>query len=67
MPDSDSQPPNLVDFLLRLHENPELLAEFNKGPDKVMTDAGITSKEDRQILKSGDLLNVRKLLARELK
>ena len=57
----------LVECILRLHEDPKLLAEFNKDPDKVMTQAGITAEEDRQILKSGDLLKVRELLGSEVK
>jgi hypothetical protein len=52
----------ITQFILRLQEDHKLLAEFNKDPDKVMIDAGITSEENRKILKSGDLLKIEQLL-----
>jgi len=52
----------LAEFMLRLQEDTELLAEFNLDPDKVMVGAGITSEEDRNILKSRDMLKIRQLL-----
>jgi hypothetical protein len=53
----------IVEFILRLQEDFKFLAEFNKEPDKVMIEAGITSEEDRNILKSRDVLKIRQLLA----
>lgn len=52
----------IAQFILRLQEDYKLLAEFNKDPDKVMNDEGITSEENRKILKSGDLLKIEQLL-----
>lgn len=54
----------IPEFILRLQEDYNLLAEFNRNPDKVMKDAGIESEEDRKILKSGDLLEVEELVAK---
>jgi len=53
------------EFVLRLQEDYKLLDEFNKDPDKVMKDAGIKSKEIRNILKSGDLLGIQGLLTNQ--
>ena len=52
----------LVEFMLRLQEDSELLTEFNKEPDKVMIEAGISSEEERNIIKSRDMLKIRQLL-----
>ncbi len=52
----------IAQFILKLQEDYQLLAEFNKDPDKVMNDAGITSERDKKILKSGDLLKIEELL-----
>lgn len=54
--------PRIAQFILKLQEDYKLLAEFNKDPDKVMNDAGITSEENRKILKSGSLLKIEELL-----
>jgi hypothetical protein len=56
----------LAEFILKLQEHSKFLAEFNKDPDKVMIEAGISSEEDRNILKSRDILKVRQLLAKEM-
>lgn len=52
----------IAQFILKLQEDYKLLAEFNKDPDKVMNDAGITSERNKKILKSGDLLKIEELL-----
>lgn len=52
----------LVEFMLRLQEDFRLLIEFNKYPDKVMIEAGISSEEERNIIKSRDMLKIRQLL-----
>lgn len=53
----------IPEFILRLQEDYNLLAEFNEDPDKVMKDAGIESEKNRKILKSGNLLKVEELVA----
>ncbi len=55
----------IAEFMLRLQEDSKVLVEFNKDPDKVMIEAGISSEEERTILKSRDTLKVRQLLAKE--
>ena len=52
-----------AELLLKLQEDSKLLIEFNKDPDKVMIEAGISSEEQRNILKSGDAKKIRLLLA----
>jgi hypothetical protein len=61
----EHKPYDIAQLLLNLQEDSNLLTEFNKDPDKVMLEAGITSEEDRSILKSRDILKVRQLLAKE--
>ncbi len=61
----EHKPSKVADLLLKLQEDSKLLAEFNKDPDKVMIESGITSEEDRKILKSRDIFKVRQLLAKE--
>jgi hypothetical protein len=51
-----------VQLLLSLQEDPKLLAAFNKDPDKVMIEAGITSEKYRNILKTRDTLKIHLLL-----
>jgi len=55
----------IAELILRLQEDYKILAEFNKDPDKVMNEAGITREENRKILKSGNLLKVRELINEE--
>jgi ribosomal peptide maturation radical SAM protein 1 len=55
----------VAEFLLKLQEDSKLLAAFNKDPDKVMIEAGISSEEDRNILKGRDVLKIRQLLAKK--
>jgi hypothetical protein len=62
MPESQSQPSKVAELLLNLQEDSMFLAEFNKDPDKVMIEAGISSEEERNILKSRDILKIRQLL-----
>ena len=57
----------LLQFILKLQEDSKLLEEFQKDPERLMIDAGINSKDDRDIIKSGDLLKVRELLAKVVK
>lgn len=60
------KPSKIAELLLKLQEDSKLLTEFNKDPDKVMIEYGIASEEDRNILKSRDILKVRQLLAKEM-
>ena len=53
----------ISEFILKLQEDSTFLHEFNLDPDKVMIEAGISSEQDRSMLKSGDILKVRRLLA----
>lgn len=66
---SESQPEQeqskIVQLLLRLQEDFKLLAEFDKDPDKVMVEAGISSEADRDILKTRDMLKIHELLERK--
>jgi hypothetical protein len=66
---SGSQPEQeqskIVQLLLRLQEDFKLLTEFNEDPDDVMVEAGILSEEDRNTLKSGDIMKIRQLLAKK--
>jgi hypothetical protein len=55
----------IAEFILELQEDSKFLAAFNEDPDKVMIEAGISSEEDRNILKSRDMLKVRQLLAKK--
>lgn len=55
----------VAELLLKLQEDSRYLVEFNKDPDRVMIEAGIFSEEDRNLLKSRDILKVRELLAKE--
>jgi hypothetical protein len=55
-------PSKVVELLLKLQEDSKLLAEFDKDPDKVMIEAGITSEEYRNVLKTRDMLKIRQLL-----
>jgi hypothetical protein len=66
MSQSEYEYSKLAELLLRLQEDSKLLAEFDKDPDKVMIEAGISSDGDRNILKSRDILKVRQLLAKEM-
>jgi hypothetical protein len=52
----------IAELLLKLQEDFNLLTEFNLDPDRVMIEAGITSEEDRNMLKSRDMLKIRQLL-----
>jgi hypothetical protein len=52
----------LVELLLALQEDSKLLAAFDKDPDRVMIESGITSEKYRNILKTRDALKVRLLL-----
>jgi hypothetical protein len=51
--------------MTRLQEALPFIREFNDSHDKVMIEAGITSQEDRKVLKGGDLIKVHKLLPRK--
>ena len=51
--------------MLKLQEDSNLLAEFNRDPDKVMIEVGITSEEDRNVLKTRDMLKIRQLLEKK--
>jgi hypothetical protein len=63
---SEHKPSRIAELVLRLQEDSNFLAEFNKDPDKVIIEAGITSEEDRNILKSRDISKIRQLLAKEM-
>jgi hypothetical protein len=52
----------ILEFVLKLHEDSNLLSEFNADPDKSMLEAGIGSEENRIIIKSGDSVKLGKLL-----
>jgi hypothetical protein len=51
----------VVEFLLKLQEDSKLLAEFDKDPDKVKIEAGITSEEYRNVLKTRNMLKIHQL------
>jgi len=55
---------SIREFILRLQEDYDFLAQFNNDPNKVMNETGIMSKEIRNILKSGDLLKIDQLLSK---
>jgi hypothetical protein len=55
----------VAQLLLKLQEDSQFLAEFNRDPDRIMIEAGISSQEDRNTLKSGNILRVHQLLAKE--
>jgi hypothetical protein len=61
----EHKPSKVADLLLKLQENSKLLAEFNRDPDKVMIEAGITSEEDRNVLKTRDMIKIRQLLEKK--
>ena len=52
----------LVELLLALQGDSKLLTAFDKDPDKVMIEAGITSEKYRSILKTRDTLKIHMLL-----
>ena len=56
---------SIREFILKLQENYEFLLQFKNDPDKVMNEIGIASKDIRNILKSGDLLKIDKLLSEQ--
>jgi hypothetical protein len=58
-------PSKVIELLLKLQEDSKFLAEFNRDPDKVMIEAGISSEEDRNIIKSGDAKKIRLLLGHD--
>lgn len=62
MSDLEREHSKLAELLLRLQEDSKLLAEFDKDPDKVMIEAGISSEDNRNIMKSGDESKIRRLL-----
>ena len=67
--DADKSEPKtskIAELLLRLQEDSKLLAEFNIDPDKVMIEAGITSEEDRNVLKTRDMLKIHQLLEKKI-
>jgi hypothetical protein len=63
--DSKLESSKVAQLLLKLQEDSKLLAEFNRDPDRIMIEAGISSQEDRNTLKSGNILRVQQLLAKE--
>lgn len=62
MSESEHEHSKLAELLLRLQEDSKLLAEFDKDPDKVMIEAGISSEEYRNIIKTRDIIKIRQLL-----
>ncbi len=52
----------LRDFMLRLAEDPELLERYKHSPERVLLDNGV-SHESAEIIKSGDLRRIQKILA----
>jgi hypothetical protein len=52
----------LVELLLSLQEDAKLLAAFDKDPDRVMLESGITSEKYRNILNTRDRLKIHLLL-----
>lgn len=58
----EDEGPAILEFVLKLHEDSNLLSEFNTDPDKSMLDAGITSEENRTIIKSGNFIKLGRLL-----
>lgn len=63
-PKHENETSKVVEFMVKLQEDSKFLAEFNKDPDGVMTEAGLYSEEVRNELKSGDILKIRQLLGR---
>jgi hypothetical protein len=67
---SEAEPPShntgqgskAAEFILKLQEDLKFLAEFTNDPDKIMNEAGITSEEERNVLKTRDMLKIRQLL-----
>ncbi len=63
--DSKLESSKVAQLLLKLQEDSKYLTEFNRDPDRIMIEAGISSQEDRNTLKSGNILRVQQLLAKE--
>ena len=63
--DSKLESSKVAQLLLKLQEDSKYLAEFNRDPDRIMIEAGISSQEDRNTLKGGNILRVQQLLAKE--
>lgn len=51
-----------AELILKLQQDSKFLAEFNKHPDEVMIEAGISSEEDRDTIKTRDMIKIRRLL-----
>ncbi|NAL78682.1 hypothetical protein [Nitrososphaera sp. AFS] len=58
----EDEGPAILEFVLKLHEDSNLLSEFNTDPDKSMLEAGISSEENRTIIKSGNFIKLGRLL-----
>jgi hypothetical protein len=58
----EDEGPAILEFVLKLHEDSNLLSEFNTDPDKSMLEAGISSEENRTIFKSGNFIKLGRLL-----
>jgi hypothetical protein len=58
----EDEGPAILEFVLKLHEDSNLLLEFNTDPDKSMLEAGISSEENRTIIKSGNFIKLGRLL-----
>ena len=62
MAQEESKFSKVAEFILKLQEDSKFLAEFNKHPDEVMIEAGISSEEDRDTIKTRDMIKIRRLL-----
>jgi hypothetical protein len=65
MSGSEQEHSKLVELLLRLQEDSKLLTEFDKDPDRVMIEAGVTSEQYRSIIKTRDMIKIHQLLERK--
>lgn len=64
---SEPKTSKVAKLLLKLQEDSNFLAEFNKDPDKIMIMAGISSEQDRNTIKSRDMIKIRRLLEADIK
>lgn len=62
MSDSKFIDSKVAQLLLKLQEDVKALKEFQKDPDKALTEAGIIDDEAKDALKNGDIFSIRKLL-----
>jgi hypothetical protein len=58
MSDPEDERSKLAELLLRLQEDFKLLDDFEKDPDKVMIEAGVTSEQCRNTIKTRDMIEI---------